>query len=67
MERWPSGRRRFTANEVYLKQVPRVRIPASPPKHVVEILMQSHINVQFRKIKKLSKLAWLMINLIPEN
>ena len=31
MERWPSGRWRFTANEVYRKKVPRVRIPVFPP------------------------------------
>ena len=30
-ERWPSGRRRTPAKRVYLKRVPRVRIPLSPP------------------------------------
>jgi hypothetical protein len=31
LERWPSGRRRTPAKRVYLKRVPRVRIPLSPP------------------------------------
>src|SRR5688572_14035275 len=30
MERWPSGRRRTIGNRVY-REVPRVRIPLSPP------------------------------------
>lgn len=30
-ERWPSGRRRTPGKCVYLNQVPRVRIPLSPP------------------------------------
>lgn len=30
-ERWPSGLRRTPAKRVYLKRVPRVQIPLSPP------------------------------------
>ena len=52
MERCPSGRRSTIGNRVCVNDVPRVRIPLSPPIMVISVGPLATRNCELRQVRK---------------